>query len=540
MLEIQPQGQTRFPYIELIIFFVLLMITLFRKRLSSNYSYRDKISSQSKRTLPLSSDELKQGFQNAKVYVLKHMKDSKNSLDDSIIRNSKLFFSLRRMMNKEEFTSTPERDCLHNIFMRTSNDIMFTIIGYLNKSEIMTFSRICRNLNLYMKSDAVWEYLWAQRFGSMWRSKEIRSIRLLRQIDWEPGVATSPPKQGWRRFYQEFESCWMDWLLAGFCSPNRCLLGLHGSVLDITHFLDMHPGSPETLTMHSGCDATLAFHEIGHSSFAHALVEQYVISKPSQASMFIDDNLVPIYKTRFYSIMTKKRNLIQRFEQLRIQSKKTEPPANFATSFDKAVSYLSDPSIQGITSARFRSIAAEFAQASSSSLRILGSHIDRFNYKRLAIDESNDNSSDANSQAVESQSVHMSNNSNGSMIRTLSTDSLKSQYMLSTNAASCPSPILRPLVIGLDGFLNCSKNGTRTTQGEESSHHLQHEGPRMGFLRSEINGEKGMVGEGSEFHSAIDTDEVQHSGEMRVMFDPVSRVWWCWWTCCGKGYPCQH
>ena len=32
---------------------------------------------------------------------------------------------------------------------------------------------------------------------------------------------------------------------------------------------------------------------------------------------------------------------------------------------------------------------------------------------------------------------------------------------------------------------------------------------------------------------------VIHKGQSKVIFDPVDRIWWCWWTCCGKGYPCE-
>mmetsp|Transcript_26745 Transcript_26745/g.79006 ORF Transcript_26745/g.79006 Transcript_26745/m.79006 type:complete len:570 (-) Transcript_26745:107-1816(-) len=66
-------------------------------------------------------------------------------------------------------------------------------------------------------------------------------------------------------FYFTFGQAWLNYTLAGQNSNSRCLIGLHGHVFDITDFFEQHPGSPETLLVQSGRDATHFFEDLGHS-----------------------------------------------------------------------------------------------------------------------------------------------------------------------------------------------------------------------------------------------------------------------------------
>jgi len=101
-------------------------------------------------------------------------------------------------------------------------------------------------------------------------------------------AAALPPNVTWRAFYFDFDASWLDWCLVGHnrCAsaaaslaaggfgatwpggPQRCLVGLHGAVLDVGSFLPAHPGSPETLLDNCGGDATDLFEDIGHSRSA--------------------------------------------------------------------------------------------------------------------------------------------------------------------------------------------------------------------------------------------------------------------------------
>jgi cytochrome b involved in lipid metabolism len=68
-----------------------------------------------------------------------------------------------------------------------------------------------------------------------------------------------------KNLYFSFAACWVDYTLAGQNTLERCLVGLHGNVFDISDFVESHPGSPETLLVQAGRDATSFFEDLGHS-----------------------------------------------------------------------------------------------------------------------------------------------------------------------------------------------------------------------------------------------------------------------------------
>jgi len=54
---------------------------------------------------------------------------------------------------------------------------------------------------------------------------------------------------------------------------------LHDKVYDVTKFLDEHPGGEEILFESAGDDATEAFEDVGHSSDAREMLEEYYIGE---------------------------------------------------------------------------------------------------------------------------------------------------------------------------------------------------------------------------------------------------------------------
>jgi hypothetical protein len=55
------------------------------------------------------------------------------------------------------------------------------------------------------------------------------------------------------------------------------MVGLHCHIFDITSFLDGHPGSPDTLMVHSGRNCTRVFEDMGHSSVARRLARKFCV-----------------------------------------------------------------------------------------------------------------------------------------------------------------------------------------------------------------------------------------------------------------------
>lgn len=64
------------------------------------------------------------------------------------------------------------------------------------------------------------------------------------------------PLTSMKEFYFTFAETWLNYTIAGCNSTEKCLIGLHGHVFDISNFVEQHPGSTETLLLQAGRDAT--------------------------------------------------------------------------------------------------------------------------------------------------------------------------------------------------------------------------------------------------------------------------------------------
>ncbi|CAL9134595.1 unnamed protein product [Musa textilis] len=69
-------------------------------------------------------------------------------------------------------------------------------------------------------------------------------------------------------------------------SANDCWLVIDGKVYDVTKFLDDHPGGDEVLVTSTGKDATDDFVDVGHSTAARAMLDEYYVGE-------IDDTAIP-------------------------------------------------------------------------------------------------------------------------------------------------------------------------------------------------------------------------------------------------------
>ncbi|XP_038078492.1 cytochrome b5-like isoform X1 [Patiria miniata] len=58
---------------------------------------------------------------------------------------------------------------------------------------------------------------------------------------------------------------------------------IHNKVYDVTKFLDDHPGGEEVLLEQGGSNATESFEDVGHSSDARELMQDYLIGDLAEA-----------------------------------------------------------------------------------------------------------------------------------------------------------------------------------------------------------------------------------------------------------------
>ena len=320
------------PYL---LFAVLLTITIFRKELSTNDEYRTAtprrkgqgvaeepaslrafdellvLNSHGSRFKTLLNDiavEFNQGFN------LPELKDQffASLLEERNAFEFKSLYKLSRRRDKDRDAAhlghlgKKDRDARKPIEVKNKLDNMSDVVllhtmTYLTYKDIAALGSCNVSLARDTRSDTVWRKLWFQNFGDMWTQESIVSIRKARHIEWDPckhvdkdrsyrqlsglsaqEVAESDwrPRQGWFMFFLEFDACWVDWLLAGFCTEERCLVGIGGNIYDLTAFLPHHPGSLETLTEVCGGEATDHFVDMGHSSHAVGLAKKLMIYSP--------------------------------------------------------------------------------------------------------------------------------------------------------------------------------------------------------------------------------------------------------------------
>ncbi|KAH7288495.1 hypothetical protein KP509_31G028300 [Ceratopteris richardii] len=73
-------------------------------------------------------------------------------------------------------------------------------------------------------------------------------------------------------------------------TSKDCWLIISGKVYDVTKFLDEHPGGDEVLLSATGKDATDDFEDVGHSTTAKNMMEDYCVG-------LIDASTIPEKQT---------------------------------------------------------------------------------------------------------------------------------------------------------------------------------------------------------------------------------------------------
>ncbi|CAL9113863.1 hypothetical protein C4D60_Mb03t20400 [Musa balbisiana] len=68
-------------------------------------------------------------------------------------------------------------------------------------------------------------------------------------------------------------------------TPKDCWLVVNGKVYDVTKFLEDHPGGDDVLLSSTGKDATDDFEDVGHSTTARAMMDEYYIGEIDTATI---------------------------------------------------------------------------------------------------------------------------------------------------------------------------------------------------------------------------------------------------------------
>lgn len=223
--------------VEFICFLILALITVFRKKLSSNDEYRHDVKSLSDTIPAVTLNQIPQKAREGTTCIESNSKTSCLSSRQEMTQSSSICLSI----------------------LSLDDNILLNIITYLPDRDIGQLALLSKLFLKNCTSDMIWEQLWKVTYGTMWAHERFAEIRRVRGIVWNPTmgcdylgeldtdnpfqnkISNFRPPQGWLHFYLEFGFCWMDWLLAGCCTQDYCLIGLYGSLYNITNFLPDHP-----------------------------------------------------------------------------------------------------------------------------------------------------------------------------------------------------------------------------------------------------------------------------------------------------------
>ncbi|KAJ0253047.1 Cytochrome B5 isoform D [Hirschfeldia incana] len=76
-------------------------------------------------------------------------------------------------------------------------------------------------------------------------------------------------------------------------TAKDCWIVIEGKVYDVTKFLDDHPGGDEVILTSTGKDATDDFEDVGHSSTAKAMLDEYYVGDIDTATVPAKTKFVP-------------------------------------------------------------------------------------------------------------------------------------------------------------------------------------------------------------------------------------------------------
>jgi len=154
-------------------------------------------------------------------------------------------------------------------------DVQVNILSFLHPKDVVNFASASKECEQIIEGEgpttkAIWKTLWQRDYGWIIHSWEIGRQAYARSNILEPEFG--------KDFYFRFGLGYLNYLLAGLNIPEKCLVAVHGNIYDITEFVVRHPGSPETLYVHAGKDASRFFDDMDHSTVARSLAREFCIA----------------------------------------------------------------------------------------------------------------------------------------------------------------------------------------------------------------------------------------------------------------------
>jgi hypothetical protein len=179
-------------------------------------------------------------------------------------------FNLSLRRNVEEVSISLSVDTESDHFMKClPPDVHVLIISFLHPRDVVKLPCVSKKYRYIiddsdnLTSASIWRTLWKRDYAWIVEEWNIgrRAFQRSNVRQWSFN----------KDFYFRFGQAYLNYVLAGMNTQDQCLAGIHGNIYDLTSFLNTHPGSPDTLMVHSGRDATAFFEDMSHSNGARRL-----------------------------------------------------------------------------------------------------------------------------------------------------------------------------------------------------------------------------------------------------------------------------
>jgi hypothetical protein len=168
-------------------------------------------------------------------------------------------------------------------------DATVHILSFLHPKDVTSLSCVSQQFLFAIDdecseiSTALWKTLWYRDYAwivEAWDVGREAANRSFQRSERDEHITTHSLGDVLftKAFYFRFGLSYLNYVLAGQCTAERCLVGLGGHIYDLTGFLDQHPGSPETVIVHAGRDASAVFESMRHSISARKLAQQLCVT----------------------------------------------------------------------------------------------------------------------------------------------------------------------------------------------------------------------------------------------------------------------
>jgi hypothetical protein len=154
-------------------------------------------------------------------------------------------------------------------------DIQVNILSFCHPRDVVNLACVNKSMRRLVENGEtatnIWKTLWHRDYSWIVESWDVGRQALQRSA-----ITCTPHFD--KDFYFRFGLGYQNYVMAGHDSTDRCLVGLHGHIYDMTPFLMSHPGSPETVMVNAGRDATALFNNMRHSMGALRLARTMCVA----------------------------------------------------------------------------------------------------------------------------------------------------------------------------------------------------------------------------------------------------------------------